>query len=245
VPRLSVNLNKIATLRNSRGGEVPSVLEAVAVCVAAGAPGITVHPREDERHIRPDDVYAVAEALEAVRDQVEYNIEGNPRPGLIEMVERVRPDQCTLVPVRPGELTSEAGWPADTPKEQLGEIIARFQEAGVRVSVFVDPDPEPIDWARELGADRVELYTEPYARAFEQGGRALAASLERFGDACRHAHALGLGINAGHDLDLQNLPTFLGLPHVEEVSIGHALISRALFVGLGEVVSEYLRITSR
>ncbi|MDH3622990.1 MAG: pyridoxine 5'-phosphate synthase [Myxococcales bacterium] len=245
MPRLSVNLNKIATLRNSRGGEVPSVLEAVAVCVAAGAPGITVHPREDERHIRPDDVYAVAEALEAVRDRVEYNIEGNPRPQLIEMVERVRPDQCTLVPVRPGELTSEAGWPADTPKEQLREIIARFQEAGVRVSVFVDPDPEPIDWARELGADRVELYTEPYARAFEQGGRALAVSLERFGDACRHAHALGLGINAGHDLDLQNLRTFLGLPHVEEVSIGHALISRALFVGLGEVVSEYLRITSR
>ncbi len=245
MPRLSVNLNKIATLRNSRGGEVPSVLEAVEVCVAAGAPGITVHPREDERHIRPDDVYAVAGALEAVRDRVEYNIEGNPRPGLIEMVERVRPDQCTLVPVRPGELTSEAGWPADTPKEQLREIIARFQEAGVRVSVFVDPDPEPIDWARELGADRVELYTEPYARAFEQGRRALAASLERFGDACRHAHALGLGINAGHDLDLQNLPTFLGLPHVEEVSIGHALISRALFVGLGEVVSEYLRITSR
>ncbi|MDH3201003.1 MAG: pyridoxine 5'-phosphate synthase [Myxococcales bacterium] len=243
--RLSININKVATLRNSRGGEVPSVLEAVEVCVAAGAPGITVHPREDERHIRPNDVYTIADALEAVRDRVEYNIEGDPRPGLIEMVERVRPDQCTLVPVRPGEVTSEAGWPADTPKQSLREIIARFQEAGVRVSVFVNPDPAPIDWAAELGADRVELYTEPYARAFEQGGRALASSLERFGTACRHAHELGLGINAGHDLDLENLPTFLRLPHIDEVSIGHALISRALFVGLGEVVSEYLRITSR
>lgn len=243
--RLSVNVNKVATLRNSRGGEVPSVLEAVEVCVAAGAPGITVHPREDERHIRPDDVYAIAEALEPVRGRVEYNIEGDPRPELIEMVEHVRPDQCTLVPVRPGEVTSEAGWPADAAQESLREIVARFHEAGVRVSVFVDPEPAPIAWAAGLGADRVELYTKPYARAFEHGGRALASSLERFGDACHHAHELGLGINAGHDLDLENLPTFLGLPHVDEVSIGHALISRALFVGLGEVVSEYLRITSR
>ena len=243
--RLSININKVATLRNSRGGEVPSVLEAVEVCVAAGAPGITVHPREDERHIRPGDVVAIAEALEPVRPRVEYNIEGDPRPGLIEIVERVRPDQCTLVPVRPGEMTSEAGWPANTPKERLREIIARFQEAGVRVSVFVDPEPTPIEWAAELGADRVELYTEPYARAFEQGGHTLASSLERYGTACRHAHELGLGINAGHDLDLENLPTLVRLPHVDEVSIGHALISRALFVGLGEAVSEYLRITSR
>ncbi len=243
--RLSVNVNKVATLRNSRGGEAPSLLEAVEVCVAAGAPGITVHPREDERHVRPGDVVAIAEALEPVRSRVEYNIEGDPRPALIEMVERVRPDQCTLVPVRPGEVTSEAGWPADTPKDHLRETIARFHEVGVRVSVFVEPKPAPIEWAAELDADRVELYTEPYARAFEQGGRALAASLQRYEAACRQAHELGLGINAGHDLDLANLPTLLRLPHLDEVSIGHALISRALFVGLGEAVSEYLRITSR
>ncbi len=243
--RLSVNINKVATLRNSRGGSVPSVLEAVEVCIAAGAPGITVHPREDERHIRPGDVDAIAEVLGPVRSKVEYNIEGDPRPELVEMVERVQPDQCTLVPVRPGEVTSEAGWPADTPQGHLRDIIARFQELGVRVSVFVDPKPAPIGWAAELGADRVELYTEPYARAFERGGRALASCLERYGDACRTARQLGLGVNAGHDLDLENLPTFLGLPHIDEVSIGHALISRALFVGLGEVVSEYLRITSR
>jgi pyridoxine 5-phosphate synthase len=242
--RLSVNVNKVATLRNSRGGAVPSVIEAVRVCVQAGAPGITVHPRADQRHIRPSDVYDIAEALEPVRDRVEYNIEGDPRPELIELVERVRPDQCTLVPVRPGELTSEAGWPSSTPKELLAEIIDRLQERGVRVSLFVDPEPAPIDWAAELGANRVELYTEPYARAFEKGAPVLAQNLVRYRSAAEHAFANGLGVNAGHDLDLDNLATFLSVPHVDEVSIGHALIARALFVGLGTVVREYLQITA-
>jgi pyridoxine 5-phosphate synthase len=241
--RLSVNVNKVATLRNSRGGTVPNLVEAVQVCVDAGAPGITVHPRADERHIRPADVYDIAEALAPVRDRVEYNIEGNPRPALVEMVEKARPDQCTLVPVRPGELTSEAGWPADTPKGELREIIQRFRDHGVRVSVFVDPEPAPIDWAAELGADRVELYTEPYARAFEHGGEALDQSLERYRAASERAARNGLGVNAGHDLDLGNLPTYLTLPGIEEVSIGHALMARALFVGLGPVVEEYLQIT--
>ncbi len=241
--RLSVNVNKVATLRNSRGGTVPSVVEAAQVCVDAGATGITVHPRADERHIRPADVYAIAEALAPVRDRVEYNIEGDPRPELIEMVEEVRPDQCTLVPVRPGELTSEAGWPPDTPKAELAGIIERFRARGVRVSVFVDPEPAPIKWAAELGADRIELYTEPYARAFAQGGEALQRSLSTYRAASELAAALGLGINAGHDLDLANLPTYLTLPHIAEVSIGHALMARALFVGLGPVVNEYLRIT--
>ena len=241
--RLSVNVNKVATLRNSRGGAAPSVVEAVQVCVEAGARGITVHPRADERHIRPGDVYDVAEALEPVRDRVEYNIEGDPRPDLIEMVENVRPDQCTLVPVRPGELTSEAGWPADTPRAELAELIRRFHDQGVRVSVFVDPEPAPIDWAAELGADRIELYTEPYARAFERGGDALSRSLERYRDAAERAAGNGLGVNAGHDLDLANLPTFLTLPHIDEVSIGHALMARAVFVGLGSAVAEYLQIT--
>ena len=157
------------------------------VCVEAGAPGITVHPRADERHIRPGDVDNIAAVLEPVRDRVEYNIEGNPRPDLIEMVERVRPDQCTLVPVRPGELTSEAGWPANTPRAELAEIMERFRGLGVRVSVFVDPEPAPIDWAAELGADRVELYTEPYARAFEQGGEVLQAALDRYRAAAERA----------------------------------------------------------
>jgi len=241
--RLSVNVNKVATLRNSRGGTVPSVVEAVRVCVEAGAPGITVHPRADERHIRPGDVYDVAAELEPLRDRVEYNIEGDPRPDLIEMVEKVRPDQCTLVPVRPGELTSEAGWPADTPKAALAEIIQRFHDQGVRVSVFVDPDPGAIDWAAELGADRIELYTEPYARAFDRGGNVLNRSLELYRAAAERAADNGLGVNAGHDLDLANLPTFLSLPHIDEVSIGHALMARAVFVGLGPAVAEYLQIT--
>ena len=242
--RLSVNINKVATIRNSRGGEVPSLLDAVQVCVDAGAPGITVHPRADERHIRPADVYDVADLLAPRSDQVEYNIEGDPRPDLVAMVERVRPHQCTLVPVRPGEVTSEAGWPADTPKGALSDVVARLQDAGVRVSLFVEADPRAIDWAADLKADRVELYTEPYARAFETGGAALERSLSRFERACRHAHEIGLGVNAGHDLDLDNLPAFAELPHLDEVSIGHALVSRALFVGFATVIAEYLQITS-
>jgi pyridoxine 5-phosphate synthase len=241
--RLSINVNKVATLRNSRGGAVPSVLEAVRVCVDAGAPGITVHPRADERHIRTGDVYDIAELLAPLRDQVEYNIEGDPRPDWVELVERVRPHQCTLVPVRPGELTSEAGWPADTPKEAVADIVQRFRACGIRVSVFIDPEPSSIDWAASLGVDRVELYTEPYARAFEQGGGVLDASLTTYRAAAEHASAASLGVNAGHDLDLANLPTFLTVPHIAEVSIGHALVARALFVGLGEVVAEYLAIT--
>ncbi len=240
--RLSVNVNKVATLRNSRGGAVPNLVEAVRVCVEAGAPGITVHPRADQRHIRPADVYDVAAALAPVRDRVEYNIEGDPRPEFVDMVDSVRPDQCTLVPVRPGELTSEAGWPADTPKAALAEIVERLRDRGVRVSVFVDPEPRVIDWAAELGADRIELYTEPYARAFERGGDELSAAIERYRLAAERASSNGLGVNAGHDLDLANLPTFLSVAPIDEISIGHALMARALFVGLASAVAEYLRI---
>jgi pyridoxine 5-phosphate synthase len=208
----------------------------------AGAPGITVHPRADQRHIRPADVYDVAAALAPVRDRVEYNIEGDPRPEFVDMVDSVRPDQCTLVPVRPGELTSEAGWPADTPKAALAEIVGRLRDRGVRVSVFVDPEPRVIDWAAELGADRIELYTEPYARAFERGGDELSAAIERYRLAAERASSNGLGVNAGHDLDLANLPTFLSVAPIDEISIGHALMARALFVGLASAVAEYLRI---
>ena len=247
--KLSVNVNKIATVRNSRGGREPSVIEAVRVCIDAGAPGITVHPRADQRHITTQDVYDIAEELAPLRTaggvagnhrRIEYNIEGDPRPGFLELVLAVKPDQCTLVPVKPGEITSEAGWPADTPADQLSGVIKGLKDAGVRVSLFVDPEPAPIEWAKTMGADRVELYTEPFARAFERGPDAAAASFKRYSDAATLAHRLGIGVNAGHDLDLKNLTLFKSLPHLDEVSIGHALISRAIFVGLGKVVKEYL-----
>jgi pyridoxine 5-phosphate synthase len=239
-----VNVNKVATLRNARGGEFPSVIEAVRVCLEAGTPGITVHPREDQRHITPEDVHGIADALAPLRDSVEYNIEGDPRPGLIELVHAVRPHQCTLVPVLPGEITSQAGWSQETSPGELRKAIEELRSLGVRVSVFVDPDPEPIQWAAGMGADRVELFTEPYARAFAQSPEAGRRSFETYVKAAEVAHQAGLGINAGHDLDLDNLVLFRELPHLCEVSIGHALIGRALFEGLGKVVREYLQVLS-
>jgi pyridoxine 5-phosphate synthase len=238
--KLSVNVNKVATLRNARGGHLPSVLDAVRVCLDAGAPGITVHPRADARHITVADVHAIAAELAPLRHGVEFNIEGDPRPDLIALVLEVRPDQCTLVPVLPGEITSQAGWPADTPQSQLRGIITSLTKAGVRVSLFVDPQPAAIRWAKNLHADRVELYTEPFARAFERGAAAAEASFAQYVEAAETAHALGLGVNAGHDLDLRNLTLFRSLPHLAEVSIGHALVSRALFVGLRQAVLDYL-----
>ncbi len=238
--KLSVNVNKVATLRNARGGRVPSVLEAVRVCIDAGAPGITVHPRADRRHITLHDVREIAEELAPLRGRVEYNIEGDPRAELVDLVREVRPDQCTLVPVKPGEITSQAGWPVDTPRETLADVVRTLQQAGTRVSLFVDPEPRAVRWARELGADRVELYTEPFARAFESGPRAAEASFGRYVDAAELAHDIGIGVNAGHDLDLRNLTMFRRLPHLDEVSIGHALVSHALFVGLRRAVLDYL-----
>jgi len=240
--RLSVNVNKIATLRNSRMGRLPRVLDAVDVCVAAGSPGITVHPRADERHITRADARDIARWLRAHAPDVEYNIEGDPRPDLLELVEEVRPDQCTLVPVVPGEVTSQAGWRPGAELERLPETIARLRRLGIRVSVFVDAAVDPIRWAKSAGADRVELYTEPFARAFESGPQDAARSFAAFADASRLAHELGLGVNAGHDLDLDNLVTFRALPFLDEVSIGHAIVSRAIFAGLRTVVLEYLAV---
>ena len=238
--KLSVNVNKIATVRNSRGGVVPSVLQAVRTCVDAGAPGVTVHPRADARHITRADVYDIAAELKPLRGRVEFNIEGDPRPDLVELVLEIQPDQCTLVPVMPGEITSQAGWPASTPRAALSSTIAAMKKAGVRVSLFVDPLPEVIRWAKDLDADRVELYTEPFARAFERGPAAADASFRTYVEAAGVAHDAGLGINAGHDLDLRNLTLFRTLPHLDEVSIGHALVSHAIFVGLRRSVQDYL-----
>ena len=236
---LSVNVNKIATIRNSRGGSVPRVLDAVRVCVDAGTHGITVHPRADRRHITPEDVHEIARALAPIRPKVEFNIEGDPRPGLLTLVKEVRPDQCTLVPVVPGEITSHAGWVAANAMG-LPEAVRELKALGIRVSLFVDPSEEGIRLAAAAGADRVELYTEPYARAFERGRAAADASFQEYAQAAELAHAAGLGVNAGHDLDLENLTLFRALPYLDEVSIGHAIISRAVFVGLGHVVREYL-----
>ena len=242
---LSVNVNKVATVSNSRGGKVPSVVEAARVCVDSGVQGITVHPRADARHITFADVHELASLLASYRGRVEYNIEGDPRPDLLALVRDVRPDQCTLVPVAPGEITSQAGWPASTPIGELRGVVQALQSHRVRVSMFVDPELAAIDWAADLGADRVELYTEPFARAFDDGGTRLERSVAQYTEAARHAHDRGLGVNAGHDLDLHNLPTFRRVPHVAEVSIGHALISRAIFAGLAPTVREYLEVLGR
>jgi pyridoxine 5-phosphate synthase len=242
--KLSVNVNKVATVRNSRGGTIPRVTDAVRVCVAAGVPGITVHPRADARHITSADVREVAAALKREAGRIEYNIEGDPRPDLLALVHEVRPDQCTLVPVREGEITSQAGWPPETPISMLQSTVQDLQRAGIRVSIFIDPEPAAVKWAAALRADRVELYTEPYARAFEAGSPARQESFDRYAAAATLAHDLGLGVNAGHDLDLENLTLFRSLPHLAEVSIGHALISHALFVGLDRAVRDYLAVLS-
>lgn len=241
-PALSVNVNKVATLRNSRGGSIPSVVEATRVVVNAGADGVTVHPRADARHITTRDVRDIAELIADEGHDVEFNIEGDPRRDLMALVLELQPDQCTLVPVKPGEITSQAGWDPTAPPEQLAGVVSSLKAAGVRVSVFVDPEEAPIRWAAATGADRVELYTEPFARAFHEGAEAGRASFSRYTAAARLAHELGLGVNAGHDLDLENLLLFRTLPHLLEVSIGHAIISHALFVGLDQAVREYLDV---
>lgn len=249
--RLSVNVNKIATLRNSRtppraqgGREVgfPTVERAIEACLRAGAPGITLHPRLDQRHVTPTDVRTAARLVDPVRDRVELNIEGDPRPDLLALVHEVRPHQLTLVPVRPGELTSEAGWPAETPRQELAAVIDEAKAAGIRVSLFIDADPDAIRWAADMGADRVELYTEPFAAAAHKGRFAAEMAMAPYVAAAELAHALGLGLNAGHDLDLDNLVVFRTLPHLDEVSIGHALVGEAVFAGIENVVRQYLDV---
>ncbi|NIK09066.1 pyridoxine 5-phosphate synthase [Xanthomonas arboricola] len=244
--QLSVNVNKIAVLRNSRGGHDPDVVQAARTCIAAGAHGITVHPRPDQRHIRADDVLALSALTR--EHGVEFNIEGNPfapprdgYPGLLALCRATRPEQVTLVPDGDGQLTSDHGFDFAQDTTQLAALIASFKAVGARVSLFVDAGNPDIAQAAVLGADRIELYTGPYAQAHLSGQPSAAFKL--FSDAAQRAAAAGLGVNAGHDLSQANLGDFLGaVPGVLEVSIGHALISEALYQGLDVTVRAYLGI---
>ena len=230
--KLSVNINKIATLRNARGGNNPDVLQAARDCEAYGADGITVHPRPDERHIRYQDVVNLKPIL-----STELNIEGYPQKSFVDLVKAVRPTQVTLVPDAPDQITSNHGWDTKTNLEFLSELCNDFTALGIRVSLFVDADPEMVRFAAKAGADRVELYTEPYAAAYSTDREKAIAP---FITAAQEAKHLGLGLNAGHDLSLENLAFFVEqIPWVEEVSIGHALICDALYLGLKETIRQY------
>ena len=240
--KLSVNLNKVATLRNTRTIGIPSVTRAAELCIQAGAHGITVHPRPDQRHIRPADVHDLAGLLKK-HPGVEYNIEGNPFPDFMELVRQVRPTQATLVPDSPDAVTSDQGWNVEQNRERLSEVIRELHSCGARVSLFMDADSDQWTLARTIGADRVELYTEPYASAHARGEGATAWKV--FAAAAKQAQAAGLGVNAGHDLNLQNLGEFVRIPGILEVSIGHALIGDALEMGLPATVRAYLKILSR
>lgn len=239
--RLSVNLNKVALLRNSRSLGIPGVIRAARIVLEAGAHGITVHPRPDARHIRSADVHELAQLLKS-SPATEFNIEGNPfEPPLLELARAVRPQQCTLVPDTPGAFTSDHGWDLARDGARLQPVVEELKKLGIRVSLFMDPLPEMMAVAASVGAQRVELYTEPYARAFGTADEAVMAG--RYAAAARSAQAAGLGVNAGHDLNRDNLPRFLAaVPGVAEVSIGHALIADALELGYVAAVRDYLRI---
>lgn len=231
--KLSVNLNKVALLRNQRDVGYPSVIDAARTCIGAGADGITVHPRPDERHIRRSDVRELAPILD-----VEFNIEGNPEPDFLALVHEVRPAQCTLVPDSPEQRTSDHGWDVVRDADKLRAVIAGLKDDGIRVSLFMDPQPEHMASVARLGADRVELYTEAYARA--HGSADEARVLQTYVETAKAAIDAGLGINAGHDLTVENLPGFIAaVPNVLEVSIGHALIADALWYGLAPTVKAY------
>ncbi len=230
--KLSVNINKIATIRNARGGNIPNVKDAAIKCQMFGADGITVHPRPDERHIKYSDVYQIKPII-----VTEFNIEGYPSHRFIEMVLKIKPDQVTLVPDPPDAITSNAGWDTKKHKDFLKSVNNKFSKAGIRTSIFVDTESENIKYATECGTDRIELYTEPYAVGYLINRE---AAVDPFSKAAALANSLGLGVNAGHDLDLQNLRYFVeNVPALLEVSIGHALVSDALYYGLQNTVNMY------
>lgn len=231
---LSVNINKIATLRNSRGGDVPNLIKVAKDCERFGAQGITVHPRPDERHIKYQDVRDLKPIL-----STEFNIEGYPGDGFVELVNENTPAQVTLVPDPPNAITSNAGWDAKSNFEFLTEIVGEFKNNGIRVSVFMDPVLNQIEWAKKTGADRIELYTEDFAVQYGKGNK---NAIQPYKDAAKFAKEIGLGLNAGHDLNLNNLNFWASeIPEVDEVSIGHALISDALYLGLENTIQLYRR----
>ena len=240
---LSVNVNKIALLRNSRGTNYPDLLLFVRNIIAQGVRGITVHPRPDERHVTRKDAHEISALLTEFPD-VEFNIEGYPSDGFMRLIETLRPAQCTLVPDEPGQLTSDHGWDVPASKGLLGEVLPQLKQWQVRSSLFLDPVPAMIDDVQKSGADRIELYTEHYARVFARGDpRKLPAVLSQYHETARCARDAGLGVNAGHDLNLQNLADFLQGGLIQEVSIGHALIVESLELGMNEVLKRYLAIT--
>ncbi|WP_036484821.1 pyridoxine 5'-phosphate synthase [Myxosarcina sp. GI1] len=236
---LSVNLNKVALLRNTRNIGIPSITKMAQICIDAGANGITVHPRPDQRHIRPSDVYDLASQL-----TVEFNIEGNPfETSFMEIVREVKPTQCTLVPDAPDTFTSDSGWNLTTDSDRLISVVRELQSLGSRVSLFMDADPEQIKLVPQTGAERIELYTEPYATAFRED-KDLESVFGQYQAAAVTAAELNLGVNAGHDLNLNNLSKFCTIPNILEVSIGHALTAEALEMGFAQTVKEYLKILS-
>ncbi|MCD7936091.1 MAG: pyridoxine 5'-phosphate synthase [Tannerellaceae bacterium] len=229
---LSVNINKVATIRNARGGNMPDLLKVAADCESFGVQGITVHPRPDERHVRYADVYALKPLV-----KTEFNIEGYPSDSFVDLVVKVKPTQVTLVPDAPDAITSNAGWDVKNHFDRLSELVDIFREKGIRTSLFIGTDAEQIEWAAKTGTDRVELYTEPYATLYSTGKEQAVAP---FVEAARVAKNLGMGVNAGHDLSLENLAWFSRhIPFLEEVSIGHALICDALYYGLEKTISLY------
>lgn len=231
--RLSVNINKIATIRNARGGKMPDVAKAAVSCESFGAEGITVHPRPDERHIRYADVREIKPLI-----RTEFNIEGNPIPSFIDLVKEVKPHQVTLVPDAEDAITSNAGWNTLSNRDFLTEVCSEFHRCGIRTSIFTDADPAMVEGAAACGCDRVELYTEPYADLFPKDPEAAVAPFIKAAEAAR---ACGLGLNAGHDLNLENLEFFIrSIPWTDEVSIGHAIISDALYMGLEQTIKAYL-----
>lgn len=231
--RLSVNINKIATLRNARGGDFPNVVQAAIDIQNFGAQGVTVHPRPDERHIRYQDARDIKPII-----TTEFNIEGNPIPKFIDLVLEVKPDQVTLVPDAPDAITSNAGWDTITHADFLKEVINEFKDHGIRTSIFIDTDKNLIEAAAKTGTDRVELYTENFATAFSKSN---LEAVKPYTESAILAHSLGLGVNAGHDLNLQNITFFKEqVPHLAEVSIGHALIAESLYFGLENVINQYL-----
>lgn len=241
---LSVNLNKIALLRNSRTDNNPDIADFAHICIDAGAKGLTAHPRPDQRHIRPDDIRVLADI--AHQRGVEFNIEGNPfsvpikdYPGLLKLVEDVQPTQCTLVPDSDAQLTSDHGFDLTQDGERLSPIIKQLRDRGVRVSLFMDPVPAQIQLAKDIGAHRIELYTGPYAAAFAKSTNSAQLAFQEHVTAAQYAHSIELGVNAGHDLNLGNLALYRQLPHLGEVSIGHALTADALKVGFHNAVAAY------